>query len=115
MILISWLFGDAGHLDVEIFDYLVCYFASVRGAKRGEGLDLLECKLAVYEDNGIPHIRFLFEHDGRIDLRLQRILELCDIAISKPELRLLYVMPSNIRRRVADVKAGLDLFHRNQC
>ena len=42
MILISWLFGDAGHLDVEIFDYLVCYFASVRGAKRGEGLDLLK-------------------------------------------------------------------------
>ena len=42
MILISWHFGDTGHFDVEIFDYLVCYFSSVRGAKRGEGLDLLK-------------------------------------------------------------------------
>ena len=41
MILVPLLFRYSGHLDVEIFDYLVCYFASVRGAKRGEGLDLL--------------------------------------------------------------------------
>ena len=41
MTLVSLLFRDPGHLDVEIFDYLVCYLASVRGAKRGEGLDLL--------------------------------------------------------------------------
>ena len=42
MVLVSLLFRDTGHLDVEIIDYLVCYFSSVRGAKRGEGLDLFK-------------------------------------------------------------------------
>ena len=102
----SEILGTSMSKSLIIWSAILRLSEERRGAR---GLIYLKCKLAVYEDNGIPHIRFLFEHDERIDLRLHRIHELCDIAVSKPGLRLLYVMPSNIRRRVADVKARRDL------
>ena len=40
MILVSLLFNVLRYLDAEVFYDLICYFASVRGAKGGERFDL---------------------------------------------------------------------------
>ena len=57
MILVSVLFNVFRYLDAEVFDDLICYFASVRGAERGERFDL--CKALALGTGSVTKSRTL--------------------------------------------------------